>query len=171
MSFPDSAEDPKQAQPNNDKKRPLYYFLVVTLAVGALASLFTEPSIPTWYAGLQHPAIVPPTYLFAPVWTALYILMAVAAWRVWRKTGLKSLEMAAFGLQLTLNFAWSVLFFALHRIGAALVDILALDLAILATALLFFRRDRLAGLLLLPYLAWSGFASLLTHAFWRLNGG
>jgi translocator protein len=166
MSFPDSAEDPKTAQ-----RRPLYYFLVVTLAVGALASLFTEPSIPTWYAGLQHPAIVPPTYLFAPVWTALYILMAVAAWRVWKKTGLRSMEMAAFTVQLALNFAWSVLFFFQHRIGAALVEILALDLAILATALLFVRRDRLAGLLLLPTLAWTGFASLLTHAFWRLNGG
>jgi tryptophan-rich sensory protein len=166
MSFLDSAEDPKKAQ-----RRPLYYFLLLTLAVGALASLFTEPSIPTWYAGLRHPAIVPPTFLFAPVWTALYILMAVAAWRVWRKTGLKSLEMAAFGFQLALNFVWSVIFFALHRIGAALIEIAALDLAVLATILLFVRRDRLAGLLLLPTLAWTLFASLLTHAFWRLNGG
>jgi benzodiazapine receptor len=166
MNVLDSAEDPKQAQ-----RRPLYYFLIVTLGVGAVASLFTEPSIPTWYAGLHHPAIVPPTFLFAPVWTALYILMAVAAWRVWRKTGLKSLEMAAFGLQLALNFAWSAIFFALHRISAALIEIAGLDLAILATTFLFFRRDRLAGLLLLPYLAWTGFASFLTHAFWRLNGG
>jgi benzodiazapine receptor len=166
MNFLDSAEDPKMAQ-----RRPLYYFLLLTLAVGALASLFTEPSIPTWYAGLHHPAVVPPTFLFAPVWTALYILMAVAAWRVWRKTGVKSLEMAAFGLQLGLNFAWSAIFFALHRIDAALIEIAALDLAILATILLFIRRDRLAGLLLLPYLAWTLFTSLLTHAFWRLNGG
>jgi tryptophan-rich sensory protein len=95
--------------------------------------------------------------------------MAIAAWRVWKTTGLKSVEMAAFAVQLVLNFGWSVVFFALHRIGAALAEIAALDLAILVTLLLFSRRDRLAGLLLLPYLAWALFATVLTHAFWRLN--
>ena len=165
MNFLDSADDAKA------QRRPLYYFLLLTLGVGAATSLFTTSEIPTWYAGLSHPAIAPPNWVLAPVWTGLYILMAFAAWRVWKKTGLRSMEMAAFAVQLALNLTWSVLFFALHRIGAALVETLALDLAILATALLFFRRDRLAGLLLLPYLAWTGFATLLTHAFWRLNGG
>ena len=82
MSFLDSAEDPKRAQ-----RRPLLFFLLATLAVGALASVFTDPSIPTWYAGLIHPAFAPPNWLFAPVWTTLYVVMAVAAWRVWRVTG------------------------------------------------------------------------------------
>jgi benzodiazapine receptor len=166
MNFLDSAEDPKKAQ-----RRPLYYFLLLTLVVGALASLFTTPEIPTWYAALIHPAIAPPNWVLAPVWTTLYILMAFAAWQVWKKTGLRSMEMAAFAAQLALNFAWSAIFFGLHRIGAALIEIAALDLAILATTFLFARRDRLAGLLLTPYLAWTLFASLLTHAFWRLNGG
>jgi translocator protein len=164
MSFLDSAEDSKKAQ-----RRPLYYFLLLTLGIGAAASAFTEPNISTWYAGLRQPAITPPTFLFAPVWTTLYILMAFAAWLVWKKTGLKSVEMAAFAVQLVLNFAWSGIFFGLHRIGAALMEIAVLDLAILATTLLFFRRDWRAGLLLLPTLAWTLFATVLTHAFWQLN--
>jgi tryptophan-rich sensory protein len=145
--------------------------LIATLGVGALASLFTTQQIPTWYAGLNHPAIVPPNWVFAPVWTTLYVLMAVAAWRVWKKVGLRSTEMAAFAVQLALNFAWSAIFFGLHRIGAALAEIAVLDLATLITAIAFFRRDPVAGLLFLPTLAWSLFATALTHGFWRLNGG
>ncbi|MBA2589640.1 MAG: tryptophan-rich sensory protein [Alphaproteobacteria bacterium] len=160
MSFLDTAPG---------SRRPLYIFLIVTQGVGAAASVFTLPNIPTWYAALNHPAIAPPNWVFAPVWTTLYFLMALAAWRVWRITGLKSVEMAAFALQLALNFLWPVMFFALHSIGSALVEVVALDLVILATAILFFRRDRIAGLLFLPYLAWSLFATVLTHAFWRLN--
>lgn len=163
MSFLYS-HDPKAAQ-----RRPLYGFMIVTLLVGAAGSLFTESSIPTWYARLNHPAIAPPNWVFAPVWTTLYILMAVAAWLVWRKTGLKSVEMAAFGVQLALNLLWSAVFFGLHRIGAALVEILVLDAAILACAILFFRRDRVAGLLMLPYLGWTLFATVLTNAFRQLN--
>jgi benzodiazapine receptor len=149
--------------------RSLGYFLILTLFVGALGSAFTTPSIPVWYADLNHPAIAPPNWVFAPVWTTLYILMAIAAWRVWKITGLKSKEMLAFGVQLTLNLLWSAIFFTLHRIGAALVEILILDAAILITIILFRRPDNLAAALLLPYLAWTGFATILTHAFWQLN--
>ena len=164
MSFLDSAEDPEKA-----RRRPLYFFLIATLGVGAVASLFTSPAIPTWYASLNRPAFTPPNWVFAPAWTALYILMAFAAWRVWKKTGLRSLEMAVFALQLAMNLGWSVLFFGLHRIDAALVEIVILDLAILVTLMLFVRRDRLAGLLLAPYLAWTLFATLLTQTFGQLN--
>ncbi len=164
MSFLDAAPDSKRAS-----RRPLYIFLIITLGVGAAASLFTSPAIPTWYASLNHPAIAPPNYLFAPIWTTLYILMAFAAWRVWQKTGTRSVEMAVFAIQLALNFAWSGIFFGLHNIGGALMEIMALDLATLATAVLFFRRDPIGGLLMLPYLGWTVFASVLTHAFWRLN--
>ena len=164
MTFLDSAQDPKKAE-----RRPLYFFLLATLGVGATASLFTTPEIPTWYAALNHPSFTPPNWLFAPVWTTLYIAMAFAAWRVWKKTGLRSPEMAAFGIQLALNFAWSVLFFGLHQIGAALVEIVVLDVAVLATLVLFFRRDRPAGLLLAPYLAWILFATFLTRTFGQLN--
>ena len=164
MSFLDSADDPKKAQ-----RRPLYCFLLVTLGVGALASLFTTPQIPTWYAGLNHPSIAPPNWVFAPVWTALYVVMAVAAWRAWKVIGLRSMAMAAFAIQLALNFAWSAIFFGLHDIAGALAEIVVLDLVILTTVILFFRHDWLAGLLMLPYLAWTLFASFLTYAFWGLN--
>lgn len=165
MSFLDSADDPQRAQ-----RRALYGFLLTTLGVGALGSLFTTPSIPTWYARLDHPDITPPNWVFAPVWTSLYILMAFAAWRVWKITGLRSAAMAAFAVQLALNLAWSAIFFGLHNIGGALAEIVVLDLSILTTVILFSGRDRLAGLLMLPYLAWTLFATLLTYAFWGLNG-
>jgi translocator protein len=165
MSFLDSADD----DPKRAARRPLLFFVLVTLAVGAAASVFTEPSIPTWYAGLAHPTFAPPNWVFAPVWTALYGLMAVAAWRVWRVAGTRSLEMGIYALQLFINFAWSVIFFAMHQIGLALADIGLLLILILAAAILFWRRDRIAGLLLLPYLIWTGFAAVLNEAFWALN--
>ncbi len=164
MSFLDSADDPKRAS-----RRPLLFFLLVTLAVGASASVFTEPNISTWYAGLTHPAFAPPNWVFAPVWTTLYVLMAVAAWRVWRISGGRSLEIGAYAAQLLFNFAWSAIFFAGHRIGLAFIEICVLLALILATTILFWRRDRLAGLLFLPYLAWTGFAAALNHAFQVLN--
>ena len=159
------SDDPKAAE-----RRPLYGFLLATLGVGATASIFTEPNIRTWYADLVHPAIAPPNWVFAPVWTTLYVMMGFAAWRVWRITGLRSTEMAAFGLQLFLNFCWSLIFFARHLIGPAFYEIVLLDLTILYTLLLFWRRDRVAGLLFLPYLAWVSFAALLNYRFWELNG-
>jgi tryptophan-rich sensory protein len=162
LDHPD--DDPKRAA-----RRPLLAFILVTLIIGADASVFTEPSIPTWYANLVHPGIAPPNWVFAPVWTTLYVLMAVAAWRVWRISGTRSKEMIAYGVQLVLNFAWSAIFFAAHQIGLAMIESVLLVLAILLTTILFFRRDRLAGLLLLPYLGWTCFAAVLTHAFWVLN--
>jgi len=164
MSFLDSADDPKKAQ-----KRALYFFLLATLGVGALSSLFTTSQIPTWYAGLNHPSIAPPNWVFAPVWTTLYIVMAFAAWRVWKVAGLRSSAMAAFAIQLALNFAWSAIFFGLHDIAGALAEIVVLDLAILTTVILFSQHDWRAGLLMLPYLAWVLFATFLTYAFWGLN--
>ena len=160
----DSREDPRKTQ-----ARALKLFVIATLAVGASASLFTEPNIGGWYAHLVRPAIAPPNWVFAPVWTTLYVVMAYAAWRVWKKTGLKSLEMAGWGIQLAFNFAWSLIFFGLHQMGAALGEIILLDLAILYTAALFWRRDGIAGALMLPYLAWTLFATVLTDAFWQLN--
>lgn len=165
MSFLDSAdEDPKRAN-----RRPLLYFILVTSAVGASASVFTEPNIASWYAGLVHPSFAPPNWVFAPVWTTLYVLMAIAAWRVWRIAGTKSPEMAAYVLQLIFNFAWSAIFFAGHQIGLALIELCVLLALILMTTILFWRRDRLAGWLFLPYLAWTSFATALNYAFWSLN--
>jgi tryptophan-rich sensory protein len=165
MSFLDFPDD----DPKRRARRPMLGFILVTLAVGALGSVFTEPSIPTWYAGLIHPAFAPPNWVFAPVWTALYVIMAVAAWRVWKVTGLKGAPLALYGIQLALNLAWSILFFGLHRIGLALAEIAVLWLAVLATTILFWRVDRIAGLMFLPYLAWTGFAAVLNLAFFQLN--
>ena len=149
--------------------RPLLVFVFITLLVGASATFFTEPSIPTWYAALAKPGFSPPNWLFAPVWTTLYVLMGIAAARVWKHTGF-GVEIFFWIAQLVLNFFWSALFFAAHRIGAALLEMGVLWLLILATMVLFWRRDRLAGLLFLPYLAWVGFAFALNLAIWRLNG-
>lgn len=147
----------------------LMLFLVVCFGVAAWAGQFTPGA---WYAGLEKPSWNPPAWVFAPVWTALYALMAVAGWLVWRQPGrltLRRLALGAFAVQLVLNGAWSWLFFGLHRPGLALAEIVVLWLAIVATTLLFWRVRPLAGGLLLPYLAWVSFAVALNAALWRLN--
>ena len=158
----------REAEPG--KNRPLLGLIILTLLVGASGTFFTEPNIPTWYAALAKPDFNPPNWLFAPVWTTLYILMAVAAWRVWKITGVKAPEMALWGVQLALNFLWTPLFFGAHLLLVALVEMAALWLAIAATAALFWHRDRIAGLMMLPYLAWVSFAFCLNYAIWQLNG-
>ena len=156
------------------KKRPLIFFVLISLIAGTSASLFTEPNIASWYASLAKPDFNPPNWLFAPVWTTLYILMGVAAARVWNqrdhedRKGLP-VEIAFWAGQLVLNFFWSMIFFSLHMLLAALVEMGALWLLILITLILFFRRDRIGGLLLLPYLLWVSFAFALNLAIWRLN--
>ncbi|MGQ9921802.1 MAG: TspO/MBR family protein [Desulfobacca sp.] len=124
-----------------------------------------------WYARLLQPALTPPSWLFAPVWTVLYTLMGVAAWLVWQRAGARAAAwpLALFVLQVALNGLWSYLFFGLQRPGLALLDITALWLAVLATILAFWRYHRPAGQLLLPYLLWLSFAVYLNWAFWRLN--
>ena len=143
-------------------------FIAACLALGALGAAVTAPAIPTWYATLAKPSFNPPNWIFAPVWTALYILMAMAAWLVWR-SGKAGAALGLFALQLALNAAWSLLFFGLHRIDLALVDIVLLLAAIVATALAFRARSAVAALLLLPYLAWACFATVLNFAIWRMN--
>jgi len=162
LDFPD--DDPKRAA-----RRPLLLFILATLAVGALGSVFAEPNIPTWYDGLVHPAFAPPDWVFPPVWTALYVLMAAAAWRAWRVVGLNSPALIAYAVQLGLNLGWCTVFFGLRQIAAALAEIAVLALVILVTMGLFFRADKLSGLMLLPYLAWTLFATALNYGFWTLN--
>lgn len=125
-----------------------------------------------WYRQLQHPSIAPPDWLFGPVWTLLYLTMAIAAWLVWRRRLRKAAgpAIACYGIQLALNAAWSPLFFGAHRVDLALIDIVLLWLAVLITTILFWRRSRVAAVLFLPYLAWVGFAAILNFEYWRLNG-
>ena len=143
-------------------------FIALCLAAGALGAAVTAPAITAWYATLAKPSFNPPNWIFAPVWTTLYVLMAIAAWLVWRRGNART-PLVLFALQLVLNSAWSLLFFGLHRVDLALIDIVLLLAAIAATALSFRPRSAVAALLLVPYLAWVSFATVLNFAIWRLN--
>jgi len=149
----------------------LIAFVAVCLVVSGVGGAITATSVGTWYQALAKPAFNPPDWLFAPVWTALYVMMGVAGWRIWRTAGFGAgrLALGAFALQLALNLGWSFLFFGFQLIAAALVEIVVLFLSIGATAVLFWRIDRAAGLLFVPYAAWVAFATALNAAIWHLN--
>lgn len=152
------------------RRAALVLFVGVALVVGALGGAVTADAVRTWYPGLAKPAFTPPNWVFGPVWTTLYVMMAVAAWRAWR-TGnpARKSATAAWGAQLALNLLWSCLFFGLRSPGAALAEIAVLWVAIVGTTVLFARLDRWAGWLMTPYLAWVSFAAALNWAIWRLN--
>lgn len=158
--------------------------LVVAIAVSHLAgfigSVFTYPAIPTWYAALNKPLLTPPGWLIGSVWLALYTIMGIAAWIIWEKDGTrifvfhfrnrkveKALEL--FGIQLALNALWSFIFFGLQQPGAAFVEIVILWFAILFTLIRFYKLDKGAGVLMLPYLLWVCFAANLNLMIWLLN--
>jgi tryptophan-rich sensory protein len=121
-----------------------------------------------WYPTIAKPAWTPPSWLFGPVWTILYAMMGVAAWLVWRRVGWSG-ALVWFAIQLALNATWSPVFFGLHRLGLALVNIGLLWLAILGTTIAFWRVAPVAGGLFVPYLAWVSFATALNFAIWQLN--
>lgn len=145
--------------------------LVVCFGVASLGSVFTSSAMPEWYMSLEKPAFNPPSWVFGPVWTLLYAMMAVAAWLVWREAGFDGATpaLSMFVVQLALNLAWSGIFFGLREPGWAMLEILALWGAIVVTMVLFFRHSSVAGWLLAPYLLWVSFAAVLNAAIWRLN--
>lgn len=146
--------------------------VLLAQAAGGVGAFFTAPAIPTWYATLNKPALNPPSWVFGPVWTTLYLLMGIAAFLVWRKWGKDprvKAALAAYLLQLILNAIWSPIFFGLQAPGAAFVIIVLLWLAIVATIVKFYPIARMAAYLLIPYLLWVGFASYLNFSIWRLN--
>ena len=155
----------------------LAVFIAINAAVSALGGWATSASVGTWYQGLEKPTFNPPDWIFAPVWSALYLMIAIAGWRVWRRgaegaSGARRevrLALMAYAVQLALNLTWSFVFFGARLIGPALAVIVALLAAILANAFLFWRIDRVAGALLVPYAAWVSFATVLNAALWRLN--
>jgi translocator protein len=149
----------------------LVLFILACQGVGLLGARFTAPEIPSWYRTLRKPPFNPPAWIFGPVWTVLYLLMAIAAWRITQTPAspLRTAALAAFFLQLALNLLWSWVFFRRHALGAALIEILLLWTAIAATAIFFARLDHPAAWLLAPYLAWTAFAALLNTAILRLN--
>lgn len=143
--------------------------LTVFLALVAITSgigAFTYPD--AWYVHINKPGFTPPNAVFPPVWTLLYVLMAVAAWRVYRRVGLDR-AVVLWAFQLAANAVWSPIFFRAHAIGWALFDILLLLVLVAATTCLFFMRDRVAGIMMSPYVAWVTYASVLTFAILRLN--
>ena len=149
----------------------LALFLVICLGTAGLGAVVTDLSVRDWYATLEKPSWNPPNWLFGPVWTTLYIGMAIAAWLVWRQRGLGEgwLPLTLFGIQLTLNAIWSALFFGFRSPGAAFAEIILLWLAILATIIAFARYSTWAAALLIPYLAWVSFATVLNWTLWRMN--
>ncbi len=146
----------------------LVLWLAISFVPAAIGSRFMPDE---WYHQLQKPTWNPPGYLFGPVWTLLYTLMAVAAWLVWKRAGLVGAKLALwlFIGQLILNGMWTWIFFGLHKPGAALIEIIVLWITILATLIAFWQQSTIAGVLLIPYLAWVSFATVLTFAIWRLN--
>ena len=141
--------------------------VVIASALGGLASATSAED----YQRLQQPSWAPPSWVFGPVWTVLYTMMAVAAWLVWRSGPWSQTRPAltAYGVQLVLNAAWTPLFFGLGWRGIAFAELSVLCLILVGTVVLFFRRNAVAGWLLIPYLAWSTFALFLNFAVWQLN--
>ena len=164
------------AHANGQMDRSVFYqalglalFIAICFAAAGIGSWFTSASVATWYQTLQRPAYNPPDWVFGPVWSVLYLSMAIAAWLVWHRSRGASGPLRIFAVQLALNITWSALFFGLRNPGAAFAEILLLWAAILATVFAFFRQSRLASGLLLPYLIWVTFAAALNFSIWRLN--
>lgn len=150
----------------------LFSAVVVCQITGVVGSIFTRPSIPTWYSALQKPDFTPPDWLFAPVWITLYTLMGISAYLVWNK-GFENknikISLFIFTVQLLLNALWSFLFFGLHSPLYAFIEIIILWVAIAIVILNFFRISLPAGFLLLPYLFWVSFAVVLNFYIMKLN--
>ena len=146
----------------------LVLFVLGSHAAGALGALATDAEL---YRAIERPWWAPPGWLFAPVWLTLYTMMGIAAWLVWRtaRVPARSRALAWFGVQLALNALWTPVFFGIPSLGGGLVVIIALWIAIVATIGAFERRSRLAALLLVPYLAWVSFATLLNATLWWIN--
>lgn len=139
---------------------------------GLVGSIFTTPAIPTWYATLKKPPFNPPSWIFAPVWVTLYMLMGISLFMVWRKRlhvpQIKK-AVSVFGIQLALNVLWSLTFFGTQSPFYGFIVIVLLLIALLATMVMFYRISKTAGLLLLPYLLWGSFATILNLSILLLN--
>ncbi|MBQ0734350.1 TspO/MBR family protein [Aquimarina celericrescens] len=146
--------------------------VMVCLLVGFLSSIATQTSIDTWYVNLKKPSFTPPSWIFAPVWTILYIMMGIAAGIVWSKGFYHKWVKTAlyhFGFQLLLNAAWSIFFFGLQNPLIALLDIIALFILLLFTIKWFTIVNSIAAYLLIPYVVWVAFATALNFGIWQLN--
>jgi tryptophan-rich sensory protein len=148
-----------------------FFFLAICIVAMIAGAVVTTPNVTTWYKELARPPWTPPPWLFGPVGTVLYIMMAVSAWLVWMRREVVNIRwpMTLFGAQLVLNVAWSWIFFGMKSPGVALIEIVALLVAIALTMVSFAKTSGTASLLLAPYLAWVMFATSLNIGFWWLN--
>lgn len=157
------------------KTKPILKIIASILlcqSAGIIGSIFTAPNIQTWYTTLNKPAFNPPGWIFGPVWLSLYTLMGIALYLVWKRKGEnRSARQATnlFLIHLIFNAAWSIIFFGLHQLALAFVCIATLWLMIIALIILFHKIDKRAAYLLIPYLFWVSFASLLNFSIWVLN--
>ena len=150
---------------------PVIISIAIAQGAGVIGSFFTVSGVATWYTTIVKPEWNPPSWVFGPVWITLYTLMGIAAYLIWQnkeKRGAKA-ALIVYGVHLALNALWSILFFGLQNPGAAFAEIIILLIFITATLILFWRVHKMAGVLLLPYLAWVSFAAYLNYAIWTLN--
>jgi translocator protein len=150
----------------------LFISILIPVLVGAISGFFTTSGVQGWFALANKPWFNPPNWIFAPVWTLLYILMGIALFLVWKSQPLSSTKQTAiilFAVQLTLNFFWSIIFFKMQQPGWAFVEIIAMWIAILLTILYFGKISNTAAWLLVPYICWVSFASVLNYSIYKLN--
>jgi tryptophan-rich sensory protein len=150
----------------------LIAFIVLCELAGVIGSIFTIPTIPSWYSTLRKPWFNPPNWLFGPIWLILYFLMGLSLYLVFESGGNRAIvepALWAFGVQLVLNVLWSVLFFGMHNLFYSFVEIVLLWISIAVTTVLFFMTSRAAAYLLLPYIVWVTFAALLNYYVFILN--
>lgn len=150
----------------------LFISILIPLLVGAISGFFTSSGVNGWFALANKPWFNPPNWIFAPVWTTLYVLMGIALFLVWKADADKSIKQTAiilFTLQLALNFFWSIIFFKLQQPAWAFVEIILMWLMILLTILWFGKINATAAWLLVPYICWVSFASVLNYSIWKLN--
>jgi tryptophan-rich sensory protein len=155
---------------NNTVK--LVIAILIPVAVGATAGFFTATGTGSWYQTIQKPSWNPPGWIFGPVWTTLYIMMGIALFLVWRSGAAEELKKTAitlFAIQLVLNFFWSFIFFKMEQPGWAFAEIITMWLFILLTIFAFAKVNTTAAWLLVPYISWVSFASILNYTIWKLN--
>ncbi len=146
--------------------------IVVCQLMGFVGAFFTTPAINGWYQTINKPIFTPPNWLFAPVWTTLFLLMGVSFFLIWRgksKNGEKKVAVIVFGIQFLFNILWSIVFFSLHSLLGGLIEIFVLWLMIWLTIITFCRVSRLAAYLLIPYVVWVTVAMILNFSIWLIN--
>ena len=174
MQFFLKAQEDFQLIINSDKKNILWLFFFISLCLifgNGLGGYFTFISVETWYQTLNKPNFNPPDWVFGPVWTTLYILMGISVWLVWKRkpSADRTIGIRIFWVQLFFNILWTYIFFGIQKIGLSFLEIIFLIFLILSNVIYFLKIDKIAGYLLIPYLIWILYTSILTYNIWILN--